>query len=453
MDNIYDEFEEYINLDNTKDTYNTVTKTHILAIDSKDRNLATDTNYNFSINFTSLNTNILNINKNFKNITQIQLIGIIIPNIYVDIQEGIGLYNNGLITSGSNGKHKNLMRISDLSYLLLNISEIKNKDTYGSNNNINKATFILSLDDNNNKTNNNNGNTTISGTTFTENGNLSKVLVSGTDKRVLYLKDMSETPINYYSAPNNYLSNLDISITTPNGKMLSNLNNYLECNRIYKIGDGTITNPYRINITFSKFFCSDEYQIGDKILFKDILLSDNSYGDLKNFLMRDAGHTILELNGKGSFTNTKLYSEIVIPFEYITNFNISENYQGKSTLKSDFSLPNTVTAILNSIDDPNNNEISLTNRVNTISISMNIYGLGIKDTTIVSSISAQSGSTATLRVSLLPETNDVNISFHSNDNNITFLSGKVINLSSQTILSMIIKNEERDENKLHSNII
>ena len=118
MDNIYDEFEDYINLDNTKDKYNTITKTHIIAIDSKDRNLSYDTNYHFSINFTSLNSNILNINKNFKNITQIQLIGLIIPNMYLDMQEAIGLYNSGLITSGANGNHKKLLRISDLSYLL-----------------------------------------------------------------------------------------------------------------------------------------------------------------------------------------------------------------------------------------------------------------------------------------------------------------------------------------------
>ena len=48
---LYDEFEQYINLDDGKDKYKTSQKNNIIVINSKDRNLTIDTNYNFSINF------------------------------------------------------------------------------------------------------------------------------------------------------------------------------------------------------------------------------------------------------------------------------------------------------------------------------------------------------------------------------------------------------------------
>ena len=373
---MYDDFEQFVNLDDTKETYTTNNKCHMLIINSKDRNMSNDTCYNFSINFNSLNEKVLNINKNFKNITSIQFMGIIIPNIYLDIEEVLSLYNKELITTNGTAKYKKLMRISDLPYLLLNISEIKNKDTYGSNNHLNKSSFVLVLDDTNVKTNNNSGSVTISGTSFTENGNISDTIFANTDKRVVYLKDISLMPINYYSSPQSYLSNLEISITTPEGKLLSNLNNYLECS-IIKSDHETPSNATKLTLIFSKFFCSDEYPIGDKIIFKDIDISDTSYSDLKNFLLREDGHTILGIGGKGSSTTaTKLYSEIDIPYEYTINLSVSENAEGDSIIKNNFNLSN----------------------------------VGIS------------------------------------------ITGKAFNLSLQSVFSLKITNEERDENKLHSHI-
>ena len=40
----------------------------IITINSKDRNLTNETNYNFSINFNTNNPDVININTNFKNI-------------------------------------------------------------------------------------------------------------------------------------------------------------------------------------------------------------------------------------------------------------------------------------------------------------------------------------------------------------------------------------------------
>ena len=54
MDQLYDEFEQYIDMDNTKDKYNTITKSNIVVINSKDRDYNLYSNYNFCINFTVL---------------------------------------------------------------------------------------------------------------------------------------------------------------------------------------------------------------------------------------------------------------------------------------------------------------------------------------------------------------------------------------------------------------
>ena len=335
MDQLYDEFEQYIDMDNTKDKYNTITKPNIVVINSKDRDYNLYSNYNFCINFNS-NSKFLNINKTFKNIVSIEFLYLIIPNIYVDIIEGISLFNKQIINYNNNPI--NLMRIGDLPYLLLNISEIKNNETFGSNNQINKACFILKLDDKNELTYLNGGNTTLSGSTFTSNGNLNNGIVATAEKKILYFKDIGCSPIIFHSSPKSYLNNLEISLMTSDGKNLSNLNNCLECSTIESVGNDTEGSPFKINIIFKQYFCGDEYNIGDKIIFKDISFGNNYNSDLVNFLFKEDGHTILEHGGKGSGSLSKLYSQITIAPEYIIDINKSSNSTGKSEIKNKFDL-------------------------------------------------------------------------------------------------------------------
>jgi hypothetical protein len=370
-DNLIDQFESYVNMEDTKDKYKTITKSYTLCINSKDRLLTDhgDTNYDFSVNFNSVNTNALNIGKNFKNIKSVHFLGMVIPNIYLDIKEVLSLYNHGLITSDSNPIR--CMRISDLPYLLLHINEIKNNTNFGSNNQLNKSTFILVMDDTNIRTNNNSGTYSVAGNTFSEHGNINNTILAGTDRRVIYFKSITPQPINYYSTPYSYLNNLKITITTPEGTLLSNLNNFLECSSI-KYDTNT---THKLIITFSNYFCADEYSLGDKLIFKDIVVSNTS---LTNFLMRQNGHTIIKIDGNGSGgRQTKLYNKISIPFEYTINLSDST---GNSSINNTFNLPTT----------------------------------GITDIPV---------------------------------------SGKAINSSLQTTFAMNIVNEERDEPKLHGNII
>ena len=332
---LYDEFEQYVGI--SKEKFKE--KNHIITINSKDRNYTIDTPYNFSINFSSVNQNVMNIGKSFKNIKSIQFLGMIIPNIYVDINEVLSLYNKGFINSTANAKK--FMRVSDLPYLILNINEIRNPNMFGSNTLLNKASFILVLDDVLSKTSNNSGNSTVSGTTFTENGNLNNSVLAATDRRVLLFKDMTYSCIDYNGGPNTYLNNLEISITTPEGKILSNLNNYLECSTI--VGDAST--PTKMTVEFKQFLCGDEFNIGDKIIFKEVVFTVTN-SDLKNFLTRDEGHTIIELpsGGKGSGT-TKLYKQIVIPFEYTIDLEVSSNVAGVSSIKNYLNLKSDSSAV------------------------------------------------------------------------------------------------------------
>ena len=331
-DQLYDEFEHFIDMENTKDKYTTKTNSSVIIINSKDRNYNVDTTYDFSINLNS-NSNFLNINKTFKNIVSIEFLYLIIPNIYVDIIEGLSLFNSLILKYNDNPI--NLMRIGDLPYLILNISEIKNMNTYGSNNVINKASFILKLDDKNDRTYANGGNTSVAGTTFTSNGDLNKGIVATPEKKMLYFKEISCMPILFNSTHNSYLNNLDFSITTPDGQLLYNLNNYLECDTINR----SASVPQRIIITFKKYLCGDEYNIGDKLIFKDVEFATNN-SDLKNFLMKDEGHTIIELtNSTGVGTGTtKLYNQITIPYKYSIDLDTTTNITGDSVINNNLNL-------------------------------------------------------------------------------------------------------------------
>ena len=340
---LYDEFEQFV----SKPKEKFKVKEHVITINSKDRNYTIDTPYNFSINFSSLNQNVMNIGKSFKNIKSIMFLGMIIPNIYLDIQEVLSLYNKGFITT--NPHPKKFMRVSDLPYLTLTISEIRNPNMFGSNTILNKASFILVLDDVVPKSSNNSGSSSVSGSTFTENGNLNNSVVGGTDRNVLYFKDITQSPIIYSASPNSYLNNLEVILSTPEGKVLSTLNNYLECFIIKGERDTTGSIPNladdipankKIIIEFKQYLCGDEFNIGDKIIFKDVIFTTTN-SDLTNFLMRDEGHTILELSKttglspRGTGT-TKLFNEISIPFEYTIDLETSSNTTGDSIIKNSF---------------------------------------------------------------------------------------------------------------------
>lgn len=257
-----------INKETHDDTFNIVEKESILIVNSRDRDLTNETAFNFTINFGTIstrNSKKISIDDNLKNITSVELQGVILPNVYIETKKIVSLFDKNIINSTE--KAMRFKRLSDLPYLLLNISELGNLNSFGSNKVINKSTFVLVLHDSVPSSNNNSGNYTKAGTTFTENVNLSNTAVADTDKTFLYFKDFSKAVIKYTS-PQNHIGNLKVNITTPDGKTIEPLTDFLEPRRMFKYGNGTTSNPYKLRVKFHKYFSADEYRIGDRILFK-----------------------------------------------------------------------------------------------------------------------------------------------------------------------------------------
>lgn len=299
---MYDEHEREILLPPSiydNNNVEKISKDNIVLFNSKDRNYLYDSNFNFSITFSpsSEQTNITTtyINTNFKNILKVKFVKLILPNIYTNqlfvnamFQEKI-LNNGNIISTFSpfitqrlnfNSTYKasaartaasesirpiKYERISDLPYLLLNISEIQNTN-YGTNKEVNKSSFVLILDDSHDMTVNS-GSLALNATNvLVPLNNYSQSTCIGIDKKMLHYKALGDVPISYNSSPLQYLKNLNINISTPEGKILSNLNDYLilkdvrASNSFKNYGRSDINSPYiiRLKRTVLNDFNADE---------------------------------------------------------------------------------------------------------------------------------------------------------------------------------------------------
>ena len=137
-----------INKEIHDDTFNIVEKESILIVNSRDRDLTNETAFNFTINFGTISTKNkkkISIDDNLKNITSVELQGVILPNVYIETKKIVSLFDKNIINSTE--KAMRFKRLSDLPYLLLNISELGNLNSFGSNKVINKSTFVLVLHD------------------------------------------------------------------------------------------------------------------------------------------------------------------------------------------------------------------------------------------------------------------------------------------------------------------
>lgn len=336
-----EEIKYFENSHSLKKSYNTHYNDTLLIINSKDRYYESDElTYNFSINFTSMSNSLsknATINKNFKNIVSIELLELIIPNIYVNQMEVVCLYDEGYITSktatNENSNHILCEKISDLPYLILNMSELENNNL-GTNKEINKSSFIIKYDDYKDKTNNS-GSYTNNGLNVFEIGNINNSTIAISDRKLLTYKPFGELSINYNSQPRNYLKNIKIDIMTPNGISLTNLSDYMTLNAIEL---KAISGDYnKLHITFTKHFTPDEYHVGDNIIFKDVTL-DGSFERCENFLNRKNGHTII--GHDDIIAGTKLYKTLIIPLDFTLDLSTTT----RTIVKDNFGL-NTDTSV------------------------------------------------------------------------------------------------------------
>lgn len=332
-----DFMESFLEDEQSKE-HTTYEKDNVIIIDGRDRNIDLDTNYNFSISFNSMITSNMNINKNFRNIVKIEMNTVFIPNIYLNQKEVISLYNKEIITSnthgGGNSNPIKLRRVSDLPYLNLTITEIKNEHMYGTNNELNRSSYILFLDDMYDKTNNNSGFYQTNGSAIEQYNNINNSTVADTDKRLL--KYVDSHPICFYNTPKNFINSVRMTLTTPQGEVLSNLNDSLKIKNISSDHD---TTPTLIILETTRYFCTDEYSLGDTILLSNVDL-DNVF--CKQFLMNKKGHTIIghgRSAGKGSGGGpTKLYNQLKIAYEYDVDLDPTTNSQGDSTINNTLGL-------------------------------------------------------------------------------------------------------------------
>lgn len=350
-----DQFDRILDLKDTKDKYEIVQKNNVFVINTKDRNPQIETNHRFSVSFSSnYNSGFLSINKTLKNIVSIDLLHFIIPNIYVDIEDTLNLFHNSLITStaiGSNDDSNNirLHRISDLPYLLLEISEIESHIN-GTDIEINRSSYVLVIDNMVDRAILNSGSYTLnSSNNNTELGNINKSFLANTDRKMIYYKNGSKK-IDFYSSRKSNLKTLKFTIKTPNGQVLKTLSPFLTINKLV-INSGN----KKIQIFLEEFICSDEYNLGDKLQIKDInLLDTNNINtiQLKQFLTRKNGHTIIGHTNDNNATadSKRIYKILEIAYEFYFDKNT-----GTSTIVNNFTKDNSNTSYTINIDTSQSN--------------------------------------------------------------------------------------------------
>jgi len=290
-----------------KNNINVVDEYFLLISNSKDRNYTNDqTTFQYYTDFSS---------SHYKNIISISVLGVSMPNLYINLNELHGLYDDSIITSSNSANSKNirLNKIIDLNYIHLNVSNLEGNMT-GSNNEITKSSCVLISDDRK-ILSNNSGFYTSSSANAIEIGNIGNHVLANTSTDTIYFKNIVPWE-KKYSTPIGSLNNISFSFTDPLGKPLSLMNDYLTISTISADGN-SVTN---LKLVTSEYFSPEEYKIGDTIIIKNMVLDTDATvntGNLQRFINRPEGHSIVGLAGVNS--DTKLYNTINIPFEYSIN--------------------------------------------------------------------------------------------------------------------------------------
>lgn len=301
-----EEYDNYKSLGDFREDYSTKEESKVLFFDTKDINyLCGDNTYNFSIYFSPGNDTLSSINRTFKNITSISFIDLVIRDSYTDLSYVNFLYNKGTLSVTNNIR---LERLSDLPYLILEITDINNIN-YGTNNNINKSSFILKYDDYKDVRNNSGRFISYSQNDNLQYKNTNNSLLPETNNQLLYYKCFSKTDMNYYPSPKGTLKNMKICIKTPHGKIIQKMNNYLTLSSVKKDDNDLL------QITFTEYFSPEEYSLGDRIILKSIIITGSMQrkSDLETYLNDCEGHLILSHGN--NLDSTKMYKSLSISFK------------------------------------------------------------------------------------------------------------------------------------------
>ena len=354
-----------------KDDLNTSTiipkpniETHLVDyyvyINSKDRNIdMEDTAFNFNVSFNNLASGIKIITA-LTNVVKIELLELIMPDFYTNIEDTLFLYSNGVITSKPNDNSKNIrtQRLSDLPYIQIQLENMNNDNVVGTNNSINKSSFIMKLDEKIISTNQNSGYYTSSGTDNIEIGNINNSIVAGTEKHILRYKPSDNCSIQYRENEMPKLANITFSVRDTLGHIFSYFNDSLSLSTItYNETDKL----FRLDTT--ELFSSDEYSLGDKILINSATITDTSIRneDLVSFLTRPEGHIIASHYGNARNdpinASIKLFKGLYIAMSY--------NIDKTSTITSlsvDVLFPKNTFGLTTEVEITNSKLINLNNQ-------------------------------------------------------------------------------------------
>lgn len=307
--------------------YKKIVKKNILIINSKDRTWTWgQTSFNFSIDV-SPDKNIKNgfIIKTLKNIRSFSVEHVLLPNFYIRPIELHALAENNSLLSTNTLNPIKLQRLSDLPYIVIRIDDLENTQD-GTNKTINQATSILVIDSQTNTVNNSgvyNYNMTSSTNIVSENAN--DGLLSGVDRSYIHYTPSTNVEKLFYPCPKSVIGILHITFLTPEGEVLSFMNDYLTLKGIYYTDTFNGGSFKALKIITREYFSPEEYYVGSTIYIEGAKITDNS--PLSNFLNKESGHTILKTEktldtddySPPNFDNSKLRNIIVIPFEYKFN--------------------------------------------------------------------------------------------------------------------------------------
>ena len=331
-----EDLKSYNSLGEFKDDYSTKEEKKLIFFNSKDIDyLADDTTYNFSINF-SPNSTLASLNKNFKNIKKIKLLNLTIRDAYVNLSQLNGLYSQDIINSydvsvNSNSINPRLERLSDLPYLILELTDI-NQLNYGTNNDINKSSFILKYDDDKDIRNNTGEYTFNSNNNYTEFGNINNSIYGDTNNKMLYYINYGELDMDYTPTPKSLLNNMRFSLKTPYGETIKKQQNYLTVIKIENSSN-------MIKFYTSEYFSPEEYSLGDRVIFKNFVSNLETNGrkyDIETFINRNEGHNIIQHGD--NLANTKLYKSFFIPFNYTLSLNSTISSAANTFIVDNYSL-------------------------------------------------------------------------------------------------------------------
>ena len=250
---------------------------HIIVINSIDRNwygYPNETPYNYLVKLGGAPTDQYSIvSHDYKNVVAFSIDKIILPN-----RPCIQSYNSNIAP-----------RLNDYPYIAITVSGI-NFSSYGTNRTLNNTIGI-----------------------FTSIFPLPKQL---SDVSYLEFKNTSTQKKEYTQSPEGYISRIDLSITSPNGTIASNLNDVLDIYSIFLNTSNTV--PLSITdslvIQTNTYFNDVEFTGNDLIRMKNYVYHNMSYdesGIFNSWINRDSGHYILDI-GKSNM-GTDLYNQIIIP--------------------------------------------------------------------------------------------------------------------------------------------